>query len=103
MPIVTNNLGISDAEYAQFVARHNQHVAIMRAEDHHEMRQSYLMIDPLGRFYQNGRLAASCGHVYSHPILEVGAAAAFAEIPFDPDRFKARYVPSGNDGASYEI
>lgn len=53
------------------------------------MVQSYLMIDPHGRFYQN-RLGGK-GYDYSSPILEVGAAQAFTQIPFDLDRFLDRY------------
>ena len=58
-----------------------------------DMRESYLMIDPHGRFFQNGSLDAGQGYTYSRPILEVGADAAFAEMTFDHDRFSARYLP----------
>jgi radical S-adenosyl methionine domain-containing protein 2 len=56
------------------------------------MRESYLMIDPSGRFFQNNSPVAGQGYVYSPSILEVGAGAAFAEMAFDHGRFSARYA-----------
>ncbi len=56
------------------------------AEDNDAMTDSYAMIDPLGRFYGNhgGR------YVYSRPVLEIGVAAALAEVDFQVRRLIAR-------------
>lgn len=56
------------------------------------MRESYLMVDPHGRFFQNSLLTPGQGYAYSRPILEVGAEAAFAQMAFDTARFSARYI-----------
>lgn len=80
---------VSDDQFRAFVDRH----AYLEAEgfrpvveDNDAMRGSYLMIDPLGRFFGN----VSGRHVYSAPILDVGVAAALAEVGFDPAKFFAR-------------
>jgi radical S-adenosyl methionine domain-containing protein 2 len=80
---------VSDAQYRAFVDRHAHLVAEgfqPVVEDNDAMRGSYLMIDPLGRFYGN----TSGRHVYSAPILKVGVAAALAEVGFAPAKFIAR-------------
>ncbi len=50
------------------------------------MRGSYVMVDPLGRFFGN----ATGRHVYSQPILDVGVDAALAQVGFVPTKFEAR-------------
>ncbi len=55
-------------------------------EDNDAMRGSYVMIDPLGRFFGN----ATGAHVYSEPILDVGVRAALAQVGFEPAKFEAR-------------
>ena len=92
LPVVNQHLAISDEQFEAFVARHHAFKRILCAEDNQDMRESYLMIDPHGRFFQNSPLVAGQGYAYSQPILEVGAAAAFSQMSFDPDRFSARYV-----------
>ena len=56
------------------------------AESNDLMTGSYAMVDPAGRFFDNtgGR------HVYSRPIIEVGANAAFQEVAVDTGKFIAR-------------
>jgi radical S-adenosyl methionine domain-containing protein 2 len=99
LPVVTDALAVSDDAFKAFLARHEQFAAILCAEDNYEMRESYLMVDPYGRFFQNGRQIDSHGHIYSRQILAVGAAAAFGDIAFDPGRFSARY-PQPMDGGT---
>lgn len=93
LPVVNQDLAVSDEQFAAFVARHQDFDRILCPEDNKDMRESYLMIDPLGRFFQNSPLVAGQGYAYSRPILDVGAEAAFAEIAFDHERFSARYIP----------
>lgn len=99
LPMVTDRLAVSDKEYVGFVARHQHFSTILCAEDNHEMRDSYLMIDPNGRLFQNRQSEREQGYVYSPPILEVGAAMAFGAISFDSDRFCARYPQLVEGGA----
>ena len=55
-------------------------------ENNEEMTGSYLMIDPLGRFFDNTRGK----HTYSNPIHSVGVQTALAEIRVYPERFIER-------------
>jgi radical S-adenosyl methionine domain-containing protein 2 len=95
LPIAGQNDGrvepllITRAEFEAFVARH----AVLAAdglgpvpEDNEAMTGSYLMVDPLGRFFDNvdGRLR------YSRPILEVGVETALTEVRFEVVRLVAR-------------
>jgi radical S-adenosyl methionine domain-containing protein 2 len=83
------DLLISDAQFRAFVDRHahlgTQGLAPI-VEDNDAMRGSYVMVDPLGRFYGN----ATGRHVYSAPILEVGVPAALVQVGFEPAKFDAR-------------
>lgn len=91
LPVVNQDLVVSDHQFAAFIDRHHHFAHILCAEDNEDMRESYLMVDPHGRFFQNSPLIAGQGYTYSQPILEVGVANAFAEMAFDPLRFRARY------------
>lgn len=93
LPVVNKHLAVSDEQFAAFVACHSTFGNILCAEDNQDMRESYLMVDPHGRFFQNSSLIVGQGYAYSRPILEVGAGAAFAEMTFDHERFGARYIP----------
>lgn len=93
LPVVSQNLAVSDEQFSQFVDRHQSLSHVLCAEDNQDMRDSYLMIDPHGRFFQNSPIRAGQGYVYSQPIIDVGAQKAFAEIAFNHDRFNARYIP----------
>lgn len=95
LPIEGQNSGtvepllITPDQFQAFVYRHRRlapHGITVAAESNEDMTGSYAMIDPLGRFFTNvgGRYA------YSPPILEVGVAAAFNAVAFDPARFDAR-------------
>ncbi len=101
LPVVGQNherfaeFEIDQASFEAFVARHRATKAAgveIVSETNEAMRGSYAMIDPAGRFYDNttGR------HRYSAPILEVGVAQAWAQVSFDPERFRAR-------GGDYEF
>jgi len=92
LPIVTDALITTSADYAAFLARHSAYSSIISAEDNDEMTQSYVMVDPHGRFFQNA--VGETPYLYSDPILDVGPEKAFAQIPFDPAKFTARYPGS---------
>lgn len=79
----------TDADFQAFVARH-QHLKAeglaLAVEDNEDMRGSYAMVDPAGRFFENTRGS----HHYSAPLLEVGLDAAWAEVRFSLERFERR-------------
>jgi radical S-adenosyl methionine domain-containing protein 2 len=56
------------------------------AEDNDAMTGSYVMIDPLGRFYNNW----GGQHRYGRPIRDVGVAAALADVGWDKTKFVDR-------------
>jgi radical S-adenosyl methionine domain-containing protein 2 len=57
-------------------------------EDNEDMIESYIMVEPSGRFYQN----SMDGHYsYSLPITEVGAKSAFNQINFSLNKYDRRY------------
>jgi radical S-adenosyl methionine domain-containing protein 2 len=80
---------VSDAQFAAFVERHRPlaHEGIeVVPEDNDEMRGSYAMVDPAGRFFDN----AAGGHRYTRPILDAGIDAAWGQVAFSMDRFERR-------------
>lgn len=84
------------AHIRSFVHRHRALRSLMTVEDNRDMEATYVMVDPYGRFFQNGN--GMQGYSYSRPILEVGAPAAFAEMAFRSDGFASRYAATGVDG-----
>ena len=90
LPTVTSDLAIAEHEFSDFVGRHLALGGIISAEDHSDMVESYIMIDPHGRFFQNS--LSGPGYRYSDPILEVGAETAFRQISWLADKFQARYT-----------
>jgi radical S-adenosyl methionine domain-containing protein 2 len=89
LPTLTEDLSVSDAQFQAFVHRHETKVSMMCAEDNTDMSESYIMIDPLGRFYQNA--TEHKGYNYSSPIMDVGIAEAFSQVLFSSSRFCSRY------------
>lgn len=92
LPVIDDSLAISDEQFSTFVQRHKDFEAIACVEDNQDMSESYLMVDPNGRFFQNQTTQSCNGYVYSKPILTVGAVAAFSEIDFNSSSFQSRYV-----------
>lgn len=79
-------LHCSSADFEAFVTRHRsveQHGIVLVPEDNEDMRGSYAMVDPAGRFFDN----AGGGHRYSEPILQYGLDAAWSQIRFSLKRF----------------
>ncbi|MDO4232183.1 MAG: hypothetical protein Q4D19_08630 [Lautropia sp.] len=79
-------------QFHHFIDQHGAFSAIACVEDNLDMEDSYIMVDPHGRFFQNSNAGASTGYVYSRPILEAGTDAAFSDINFNADRFRSRYT-----------
>ncbi|MBF2756038.1 MAG: radical SAM protein [Gammaproteobacteria bacterium AqS3] len=86
---IPGDILITDSPFQDFLDRHREFAPIISSEDNDEMQQSYIMINPEGRFFQNG----GRGRDYrcSERILEVGAEQAFGQIPFSFEKFAARY------------
>ena len=55
-------------------------------ESNELMTESYVMIDPAGRFFDN----VQGTYTYSRPILEVSIKEALKEVLIDPERFRKR-------------
>lgn len=89
LPSITDALHIDQETFRSFIRRHQNLGPVMSIEDNTDMTQSYLMIDPHGRFFQNeeGRV----GYAYSPPILQVGPSRALQYIGFQASKFAARY------------
>ena len=80
---------ISPEEFDEYVrsARNVEESGIkVVAESNDLMTGSYAMVDPAGRFFDN----THGKHVYSRPIIEVGADVAFQEVAVDTGKFIAR-------------
>ncbi|NLB64576.1 MAG: radical SAM protein [Fibrobacter sp.] len=81
--------GISDAEFAHFVCQNtSKDQTNVVVEDNEDMINSYLMIDPAGRFFENGNPQE---YFYSDPIHKVGIDTAMKQVKFNPEIFKKRY------------
>ena len=75
---------ISREEFDVFTKKHRKLNPIFENND--AMIESYMMIDPQGRFYQNsGKI-----YIFSRPILEVGVIYALNEIQYNHDKFVER-------------
>lgn len=90
LPSVTDELAVSAMQFDAFVSRHRSADLPMYVEDNTDMSESYIMIDPDGRFFQNSPTRR--GYHYSPPILDIGAAAAFSHIQLSPARYLQRYT-----------
>ena len=55
-------------------------------ENNEAMTESYVMIDPAGRFFDN----VQGSYRYSEPILKVGVTEALKQVSIDPERFHQR-------------
>jgi radical S-adenosyl methionine domain-containing protein 2 len=91
LPVVTNNLAVSDSQFNGFVERHRALEEIMCVEDSNSLSESYIMIDPHGRFFQNSMAEWLGGYQYSRPILQTGAQDAFSDLRFSTQKFLTRY------------
>ncbi|MEG0881319.1 MAG: viperin family antiviral radical SAM protein [Janthinobacterium sp.] len=90
LPKITDDLSLSDAQFDTFVRRHANLDHGVRVEDNADMTESYLMIDPYGRFFQNK--PGEKGYRYSDAILDVGAARAFSQVNVSTSKFCSRYA-----------
>jgi radical S-adenosyl methionine domain-containing protein 2 len=90
LPVVTGDLAVSSEAFEAFIARHARYKGVMCVEDNEVMSESYLMLDPLGRFFQNTR--GQQGYNYSESVDVVGARQAFTGWRFAAGSFASRYL-----------
>jgi|GEM_PF-449365 len=77
---------IEKQAFDAFVDRHRAQGLDVIAESNEEMLESYVMVDPLGRFFSDsGRR-----HSYSERIVEVGVPKAYAQVIHLPKKTAAR-------------
>lgn len=76
---------VTPNEFNSFLSRHKSCPQII-GESNDAMTNSYYMIDPQGRFYNN----TDSVYQYSSPILEVGVVESLKQVGVDYDRFRAR-------------
>jgi len=82
--------GITDEQFEQFLNINAKFIKQKNVviENKNDITQSYLMIDPLGRFFQNGN---EYGYNYSQPIYDIGLEKALSQINFNKEKFMKRY------------
>jgi len=90
MPYGKNELLISNNQFNNFVSNHSHLDLPIFAESNSAMTESYIMIDPNGRFYQNS--ARGTGYQFSKCINDVGAEKALKQVNFNPSTFVKRYL-----------
>ena len=80
--------GISDTQFNHFLMRNETEHESIFIEGNEDMRNSYLMIDPMGRFFQN---STAKEYTFSKPIQDVGILAAIMGMKFDSNKYLNRY------------
>ncbi len=83
-----DSLIVSDEQFLKFIDNHRKLESITNIipESNYDMKGSYAMVDPAGRFYDN----AKGKHNYSLPILEIGARIAIQQVNYDFNKFIER-------------
>jgi radical S-adenosyl methionine domain-containing protein 2 len=88
LPVYSDKLKIQDLDFSKFIETHSHLSDIISTENNDDMTESYLMIDPLGRFFQNG---IEQGYNYSSPLYDVSVDIALQQVNFDTTKFINRY------------
>ena len=70
------------------IEKHGEPQQVIYIENNDVMTESYLMISPDGRLFQNG----SEEYTYSRPLTEVSFTDALSDIKFDSEKFESRYA-----------
>jgi radical S-adenosyl methionine domain-containing protein 2 len=91
LPNVNPTAAITSEQYRQFLETHKELSEIIYPEDNDAMKGSYIMVDPLGRFFDNTTSCTEGAYRYSAPILDVGLQEAFSMVNFDRNKFETRY------------
>jgi radical S-adenosyl methionine domain-containing protein 2 len=85
---VYDELSINDEEFHNFIDRHRllKDKDILIKEDNDDMTDSYIMVTPDGKFYQN----SDNKYIYSDPILDVGFRNAIYQTGFNYSIYEKR-------------
>ena len=83
-----DSLQLTQEQFFHFIDNHKKLESITNIipETNNDMKGSYAMVDPAGRFYDNTKGK----HNYSRPILEIGARIAIQQVNYDFDKFIER-------------
>ncbi|PSU87666.1 hypothetical protein C0W35_21310 [Photobacterium kishitanii] len=94
LPVYSDSLCVTQEQYKHYLTKHQSLSNIIVAEDNDDMWQSYLMLNPEGKFYQN---SGPCKGIKQSPsILNVSIIDALTHIEFNPDTFAKRYKSNIN-------
>jgi radical S-adenosyl methionine domain-containing protein 2 len=80
------DLEVTKEEFNSFVELNNVNNVSVVSENNDLMRGSYLMIDPLGRFFDN----TNGGYSLSQQIAKVGVEQSLREIQYSVEKFELR-------------
>ncbi len=80
-------LKVAKSQFERFVKLHSD-IPSMFPEDNDLMTESYLMMDPKGRFFQN----SGSKYKLSSSVLNLSVKEAFEEIAFNHEKFDEREV-----------
>jgi len=94
LPIIGQNdncisdIDIDESDFYKFVQKHKNlsDITNIIPESNEQMKGSYAMVDPAGRFFDN----TSGMHHYSKSILEVGVAEAAMDVNYSFEKFTSR-------------
>jgi radical S-adenosyl methionine domain-containing protein 2 len=89
LPVLNNHLLVTDEQFTEFGHNHAQLEGVMVIEDNDAMTNSYLMINPQGRFYQNS--STQVGYQYGELILDVNVDQALSICEINWETFSSRY------------
>ncbi|MDC1266688.1 viperin family antiviral radical SAM protein [Crocinitomicaceae bacterium] len=81
-----DEMKVSSIQFQEYLKRHEMVSDVLVPENNKQMKGSYAMVDPAGRFFENktGKLQ------YSEPILKVGVGKAYSQANPDIKKFLDR-------------
>jgi len=82
-----NKIYCNEYQFNYFLANHSKFKRKIFKENNNDMQDSYIMIDPFGRFYQN----SNNFYHYTNSILDTNIEIAFKQINFNIEKFYKRY------------
>ena len=89
-----NSKGISQEQFYTFLRNNYREALPIYIEDNELMTESYLMIAPNGKLFQNGN---KNNYVYSESLLTTDFSDALEQINFDIEKFDSRYRSDHTD------
>jgi len=89
-----NSKGISQEQFYAFLRNNYCEALPIYIEDNDLMTESYLMIAPNGKLFQNGN---KDNYVYSESLLTTDFSDALEQINFDIEKFDSRYRSDNTD------